>query len=83
MNFKNLNKKQWGYFVVSCVCVIFGILFCVFSQSLVETLRTVLSVAVLIYGAFYMFSYCVISFDSRDLTTLLKAVIAIAAAAKI
>lgn len=79
MNFKNLNKKQWGYFVVSCVCIIFGILFCVFSQSLVETLRTVLSVAVLIYGAFYMFSYCVISFDSRDLTTLLKAVIAIAA----
>ena len=78
MDFKNLNKKQWSYFVVSCVCVIFGILFCIFSQSLVETLRTVLSIGVLVYGAFYMFSYCVISFDSRDTSTLLKAVISIA-----
>lgn len=78
MNFKNFDKKQWGYFVVSCVCVIFGILFCVFSGTLVETLRTVLSVAVLIYGAFYLFSYSVISFDNRDMSTLLKAVVSIA-----
>ena len=78
MKFKDLSKKQWGYFIISCASVVFGILFCIFSQSLVESLRTFLSVAVLVYGAFYLFSYCVISFDSRDLSTLIKATLSIA-----
>ncbi len=76
--FKSLTKSQWIYFVVSCLLMIFGVLFCIFSQSLVEALRTIITVSVIAYGCFYLFSYCVLSFDIGDRSTLLKAFACIA-----
>ena len=74
---KGLNKNQWTVLILSAVCVICGILFCIFSQSMVEFLRTVICVVVLIYGAFYLVSYSVLSLEDKDVSALIQAVLAI------
>ena len=78
MNFKSFTKKQWKSFILATLFVIFGILFCVLSQKLLNVLESIVCICVLIYGGFYMVSYCVVSMGERDTTTLYQAVLAIA-----
>ena len=44
---------------------------------MVEFLRTVICVVVLIYGAFYLVSYSVLSLEDKDVSALIQAVLAI------
>lgn len=77
MDLKKISKNQWKILILSVVCFIFGILFCVLSNSMVEFLRTAICVIALIYGSFYLVSYTVLSFEDKDTSALFQAVIAI------
>lgn len=74
MNTKTLNKKQWVVLIASACAFIFGVLFCVLSQSGIDIVKTILSIAVLGYGIFYLISYCILSMDGRDSLSLLHAI---------
>lgn len=74
MNTKTLNKKQWVVSIASVCAFIFGVLFCVLSQSGIDIVKTILSIAVLGYGIFYLISYCILSMDGRDSLSLLHAI---------
>ena len=74
MNTKTLNKKQWVVLIASVCAFIFGVLFCVLSQSGIDIVKTILSIAVLGYGIFYLISYCILSMDGRDSLSLLHAI---------
>ncbi len=74
MDWKNLSKKQWIVLIVSALAFVFGVLFCVLSQTMLNTVKVILSIAILGYGAFYLMSYCILSFDSKDPTLLIHAI---------
>ena len=74
MNTKTLNRKQWVVLIASVCAFIFGILFCALSQSGIDIVKTILSIAVLGYGIFYLISYCILSMDGRDSLSLLHAI---------
>lgn len=77
MNWKDLSKKDLRNFILSIAMIVFGILFCVLSKSMLNLVETVLCFASLIYGAFYLISYCLISSDTKEIQTLFQAMVAI------
>ena len=74
----NLNKKQLKTLIISSVCVIFGVLFCILSGKMIDFLKTAFCVIALAYGVFYLISYTVLSFDEKNSSTLYQSVVAIA-----
>ena len=77
MNFKELTKKEKRTFVLSIVLIVLGVLFCVLSQPMRDIIETVCCVAALAYGGFYLIAYCVVSNDTREVSQLFQAILAI------
>ena len=78
MNWKTMDKKQLTTFGLSILFVVFGILFCVLSQTMLGFIETVICLALIVYGAFYLLVYCLIDSDSRETSSVIKGVGAIA-----
>lgn len=80
MNVKLLDKNQWKILIISTLCVIFGVLFCCLSGTMLDTMKTVLASVVLVYGGICMVCYCVVSLEIRNVTTLMHALVSISLA---
>ena len=78
MDWKNMDKKQLTTFILSIVFVGFGILFCVLSQTMLGFIETAICLALIVYGAFFLLTYCLIDSDTRETTSVIKGVGAIA-----
>lgn len=72
-----LSKNEIKDFVLNIVLFVVGVLFLVLPQTMLNIVETVVCVALLIYAGFYLLSYCVVSMDTKDVNTLIKAVIAL------
>lgn len=77
MNFKELTKKEKRTFVLSIVLIVLGVLFCVLSQPMRDIIETICCVVSLAYGGFYLIAYCVVSNDTREVSQLFQAILAI------
>ena len=75
MNLKLLKNKSFQLLVVSIVCVIFGILFCILTETMLDFLQTVLCFVALVYGGFHLVSYCLISYEDKQLDNLIHGII--------
>ena len=74
MNWKTMDKKQLTTFGLSILFVVFGILFCVLSQTMLGFIETVICLALIVYGAFYLLVYCLIDSDTRQTKSVVKGV---------
>lgn len=77
MNFKELTKKEKRTFVLSIILIVLGVLFCVLSQPMRDIIETICCVVSLAYGGFYLIAYCVVSNDTREVSQLFQAILAI------
>ena len=78
MNWKTMDKKQLTTFGLSIAFVVFGILFCVLSQTMLSFIETAICLALIVYGAFFLLVYCLIDSDARETKSVIKGVAAIA-----
>ena len=77
MKTASLNKKNLIILIASIVSFVLGLLFCILSQSMIETMRTIICILLIIYGGFFVVSYCVLSAESRSSATFITAIISI------
>ena len=78
MDWRTMDKKQLITFGSSILFVVFGILFCVLSQTMLGFIETVICLALIVYGAFFLLVYCLIDSDTRETKSVIKGVGAIA-----
>lgn len=78
MDWRTMDKKQLITFGSSILFVVFGILFCVLSQTMLGFIETAICLALIVYGAFFLLVYCLIDSDTRETKSVIKGVGAIA-----
>lgn len=78
MDWRTMDKKQLITFGLSILFVVFGILFCVLSQTMLGVIETAICLALIVYGAFFLLVYCLIDSDTRETKSVIKGVGAIA-----
>ena len=74
MDWRTMDKKQLITLALSVVFVVFGILFCVISQTMLGFIETAVCLALIIYGVFYLLVYCLIDSDTRQTKSVFKGV---------
>ena len=75
MNLKMLKDKSFQILVCAIVCAVFGVLFCVLTQKMLNFLQTAICVVTLIYGAFNLISFCVVASEDRQTATFFHGVV--------
>ena len=74
MDWRTMDKKQLITLALSVVFVVFGILFCVISQTMLGFIETAVCLALVIYGVFYLLVYCLIDSDTRQTKSVMNGV---------
>ena len=75
MNLKVLKDKNVQMLIISIICVIFGVLFCVLAQTMLNFLQTVLCIILLLYGGFHLVSFCVIAYEDKQVSTFFHGIV--------
>lgn len=74
MNWKTMDKRQLTNLIISIFLVVFGVLFCVISQTMLGFIETIVCIALIVYGAFYLLVYCLIDSDTRQTKAVIQGV---------
>ena len=71
-----LKKSQIKAICLSSVCLVLGVLFCVLPTKMLDTIETLLSVALIIYGLINILIYCLANSELRESIRMLKGALA-------
>lgn len=75
MNF--FKREKVRLIAMSCLFIIFGILFCVIPNKSLSVIETISAVCLIVFGLISLFSYCFTPILFRDSSTLVKSIVAI------
>lgn len=77
---KGLKKEQIKAIVLSSICIIFGMLFCILPSKMMTAIEVVVCATCFVYGVVNLLIYCLVNSESRELAKLLKGTLAIGVA---
>lgn len=69
-----IKREKTKTIIVSSLLILFGLLFCFMPQKFVSAIETALSVFLIVYGLFYIISYCTQPLIFRNSTTIVEGV---------